>query len=194
MTLVVEKDPRPAVPVLRWVDAVFPAVRDHPGITGVAEHFVDHGGRPQFGRRRLDAEVIEFGSDAVRGFPGQEVVEDAHDDPSLLGDDLALVRSLADPAVGDAALDLAVLGAGQVHAGDAARGVLGGLQRHHAHHAGHVSVAVVDQVHPSAGRTDGRPLDVFDDIDQVFQVPGLADEPVQVVEDDAVDHSGREVG
>ncbi|WP_435858274.1 hypothetical protein, partial [Streptomyces lydicus] len=37
-------------------------------------------------------------------------------------------------------------------------------------------------------------LDVFDDVDEVFEIPGLADEPVEVVEDHAVDDTVGEVG
>nr|WP_237323445.1 hypothetical protein [Streptomyces sp. MOE7] len=78
--------------------------------------------------------------------------------------------------------------------GDAAGGVLGGLERPHAHHAGYVAVAVVDEVHAAAGGAGDRALDVFDDVDEVFEIPGLADEPVEVVEDHAVDDTVGEVG
>ncbi|WP_455908652.1 hypothetical protein [Streptomyces lydicus] len=52
----------------------------------------------------------------------------------------------------------------------------------------------VDEVHATAGGAGDRALDVFDDVDEVFEIPGLADEAVEVVEDHAVDDSVGEVG
>lgn len=123
----------------------------------------------------------------------RDALEDPDDDVGLVRDKLSLVLAFADPAVGDAALGYAVLGGGEVLTGDAACGVLGGLERHHAHHAGHVTVAVVDEIHAATGCAGYRPLHVLDDVDEIFEVPGLTDEPVEVVEDDSVDDAMGQV-
>jgi len=141
----------------------------------------------------LHAVPVELCCDAVGGLAGEALTEDVLDHFGLALQQLALCRPLADPAVGDATLDLAVLRAREVHTSGAARGVLGGLQRHHAHDAGHVPVAVVDQVHVAAGGSQDRSLHVLDDVDQVFQVPGPTDQAVEVVEDHAVDDAAGQV-
>jgi hypothetical protein len=56
-----------------------------------------------------------------------------------------------------------------------------------------VPVAVVDEVHAAAGGTDHRALDVLDDVDEVFQIPRLTNQAVQVVEDHSVDDAGCQI-
>jgi hypothetical protein len=46
----------------------------------------------------------------------------------------------------------------------------------------------------AAGGAEYRALDVLDDVDQVFEVAGATDEPVEVVEDHPVDGTAGEVG
>ncbi|GGN47305.1 hypothetical protein GCM10012285_32900 [Streptomyces kronopolitis] len=118
--------------------------------------------------------------DAVVQFPRYEVLEDPDDDVGLVRDKLSHVLALVDPAVGDAALGDSVLGGGEMLMGDAAGSVLGAFEHHHAHHAGYVTVAVVDVVHAAAGCAGDRPLVVLDDVDEIFEIPGLADKPVEV--------------
>ncbi|MER6841032.1 hypothetical protein [Streptomyces platensis] len=69
-----------------------------------------------------------------------------------------------------------VLGGGEVLAGDAAGGVLGGLERHHAHlRAMRRSLSLMRFMRPPVA--GDRPFDLFDDVDEVFEIPGLADKP-----------------
>nr|WP_236573114.1 hypothetical protein [Streptomyces sp. GS7] len=55
------------------------------------------------------------------------------------------------------------------------------------------SLSLTRFMRPPVVPVTGR-LTYFDDVDEVFEVPRLADEAVEVVEDDAVDNAVCEVG
>ncbi len=74
----------------------------------------------------------------------------------------------------------------QVHAGEPAGGVLGGLPGHDAHHPGRVAVAALMRfIRPPVAPMTG--CSTYSDVDEVFQIQRPANQAVQVVEDDPVD-------